>query len=286
MAACSGYCCYVLHSSAGGTTRTYTGSTNDLSRRFRQHNGEIKGGARATRMGRPWLMLCSVCGFRNKIEALCCEWRLKKQRARKNNKLIPTRGGIQNRCRNVLEVLSLERWTQSSPPAKEIQLLLTWYAGARRPPNVRLPPYVREEFMAGEFVPLPVSERKSRGRKRKSDTDSSGDENGDLDSTSSSSSSSSSTSSNSRSNSPCSSPASPESSSSTSATSVCHDGREPPELGDDGVCQKETAEPSSTHNDSPDTSKQDENTAAGLVSCRVTWASRQLRTGSLTIDLD
>lgn len=53
-----GYCCYVLRSFSG--LRTYTGITTDLSRRLRQHNGEIRGGAKATRSGGPWNVLCVV----------------------------------------------------------------------------------------------------------------------------------------------------------------------------------------------------------------------------------
>lgn len=42
---------YIL-CSAGG--RTYVGVTTDVDRRLRQHNGELAGGARATRAHRPW----------------------------------------------------------------------------------------------------------------------------------------------------------------------------------------------------------------------------------------
>ena len=45
--------------------RTYTGITTDLSRRLRQHNGELRGGARATRHGGPWHVLCTVAQLRS-----------------------------------------------------------------------------------------------------------------------------------------------------------------------------------------------------------------------------
>ena len=38
---------------------TYTGVTTDVQRRLRQHNGLIGGGAKATRAGRPWVLIHS-----------------------------------------------------------------------------------------------------------------------------------------------------------------------------------------------------------------------------------
>lgn len=46
-----GWFIYCIESENG---RTYVGATNNLPRRLRKHNGEIAGGARATRSGRPW----------------------------------------------------------------------------------------------------------------------------------------------------------------------------------------------------------------------------------------
>jgi predicted GIY-YIG superfamily endonuclease len=43
---------YVLVSTRG--RRTYVGVAKDVDRRARQHNGELAGGARSTRAGRPW----------------------------------------------------------------------------------------------------------------------------------------------------------------------------------------------------------------------------------------
>ncbi|XP_073310818.1 structure-specific endonuclease subunit slx1 [Primulina huaijiensis] len=49
--------------------KTYVGVTNNFSRRLKQHNGELKGGAKASRAGRPWICACLIQGFRNKSTA-------------------------------------------------------------------------------------------------------------------------------------------------------------------------------------------------------------------------
>lgn len=62
-------------------TRTYIGSTTDIIRRLRQHNGEIRGGARSTRGKGPWKIVCYISGFENRSSA--CRWeRILKCRAR------------------------------------------------------------------------------------------------------------------------------------------------------------------------------------------------------------
>ncbi len=49
------------------TRRSYLGCTTDPDRRLRQHNGEIRGGARATQAGAGgWEMVCYVSGFGKK----------------------------------------------------------------------------------------------------------------------------------------------------------------------------------------------------------------------------
>jgi len=73
--------CYVLWNGEGG--KTYNGYTNDLARRLRQHNGELKGGARCTTRAvasgdRPWqyLAIVRVEGI-TKREALSLEWHIR-----------------------------------------------------------------------------------------------------------------------------------------------------------------------------------------------------------------
>lgn len=67
--------CYLL---VDNTLRyTYNGSTNDLTRRLRQHNGELVGGAKATQRHRPWTYTMLLTGFNSHQEALACEWRIR-----------------------------------------------------------------------------------------------------------------------------------------------------------------------------------------------------------------
>jgi len=56
-----------------GTNRTYIGATNDPAHRLRQHNGEIAGGAKATR-GRQWTQAFTLSGFPDWRATLQFEW--------------------------------------------------------------------------------------------------------------------------------------------------------------------------------------------------------------------
>jgi structure-specific endonuclease subunit SLX1 len=69
---------YVLVSER--SRRTYVGSTTDVARRTRQHNGELRGGARATRAHRPWRIARVFGPFTGRGEALRAELRIKKVR--------------------------------------------------------------------------------------------------------------------------------------------------------------------------------------------------------------
>lgn len=57
--------------------KTYVGSTVNLNRRIRQHNGEIKGGAKYTRSG-SWQYYCVIYNLNNhKNTCLSEEWHIK-----------------------------------------------------------------------------------------------------------------------------------------------------------------------------------------------------------------
>lgn len=70
--------CYILKSTNPSfPNHTYVGSTNSVKRRIRQHNCEITGGAKATKIAKPHEFYCVVAGFSDKISSLKCEWLLK-----------------------------------------------------------------------------------------------------------------------------------------------------------------------------------------------------------------
>jgi len=68
---------YVIISANGPT---YVGSTTDPCRRLRQHNGEIRGGAKCTRMSRPWTLGRVYGPYCSRSEALKAEHSLKRKK--------------------------------------------------------------------------------------------------------------------------------------------------------------------------------------------------------------
>ncbi|WRX10163.1 GIY-YIG endonuclease - like 1 [Theobroma cacao] len=70
--------CVYLILSTNAPIKTYVGVTTDFSRRLKQHNGELKGGAKASRAGRPWICACIIRGFNDQSEA--CEFESKWKR--------------------------------------------------------------------------------------------------------------------------------------------------------------------------------------------------------------
>jgi putative endonuclease len=97
--------------------KTYVGMTNDFFRRWRQHNGEIKGGAKyTTRFGSPetsWNPILIIDGFQTMKEAMQCEWKVKRKK------------GHRKRVQWVHELLtSHDRWTSKSPSIQDQSLTL------------------------------------------------------------------------------------------------------------------------------------------------------------------
>jgi nucleoside-triphosphatase THEP1/predicted GIY-YIG superfamily endonuclease len=136
------YVCYTIMSA----TRTYVGITNNLKRRLRQHNGEIKGGAKYTRGYSNWKLVYFLSGFRTKVEALQFEWSLRHVTGRGR----ASGSGLSGRLKNLERVLSMSRWTSKSPLASDVPLSLNWVLSKLRPIRFEsvLPNHVREECVA------------------------------------------------------------------------------------------------------------------------------------------
>ena len=103
--------CYCLISDSG---KTYIGATVDLDHRLRQHNGEIKGGARATSMepGK-WRRVCHVSGFPDNHSALQFEWRWKQLSRQKSYAHMDP---IDRRYCALNELIALDKPTSKAVP--------------------------------------------------------------------------------------------------------------------------------------------------------------------------
>ena len=104
--------CYILQNKLPQyQNNTYNGSTNNPIRRLRQHNEEIKGGAKATHgKGGGWEFCAMLSGFPDHINALSCEWRMKCPSG-KPGKRESKYQGVRGRISSLNEILPLNRWT-------------------------------------------------------------------------------------------------------------------------------------------------------------------------------
>ena len=107
------YYCYIIRSiNQNFSNSTYNGSTNNLIRRLRQHNGEIVGGAKATKGKGPWVYIVVWEGFKSKQEALSCEWRIKHPT---NTRKRPSEyNGVNGRIKSLNLLIMLDKWAKKS----------------------------------------------------------------------------------------------------------------------------------------------------------------------------
>ena len=99
---------------------SYVGMTNNFPNRLRQHNHEISGGARYTRRSQRWFPICIIDGFKNKQEAMQCEWAVKYQNRKR-------RRGKKKQCEQIGDVFTLierDYWTSRSPLISSQKLTL------------------------------------------------------------------------------------------------------------------------------------------------------------------
>ena len=116
------YLVYILRSD----NLSYVGMTNDFTRRFRQHNQEIKGGAKYTKKRSSWYPICIIDGFETMKEAMQCEWRLKRGKGGPKGRINYLNDYKQNN----------EKWTSKSPFIKDQNLTI----------------YLDQEFIMNDLV--------------------------------------------------------------------------------------------------------------------------------------
>jgi len=97
--------CYLLY--IPGTNRTYIGATNDPAHRLRQHNGELAGGAKATK-GKQWTQAFYVSGFPDWSNTLQFEWAWKRQSR--------NQPGLKGKILGLQKLLALSRATTTATP--------------------------------------------------------------------------------------------------------------------------------------------------------------------------
>ena len=76
--------CYILK--ADSYSKCYIGYTVNFDRRLRQHNREIKGGAKKTERWYPYHPICNITGFEDNHQALRFEFRLQQMVKTKKRK--------------------------------------------------------------------------------------------------------------------------------------------------------------------------------------------------------
>lgn len=107
---------------------TYVGATVHLERRLRQHNGELKGGASATKARGPnaWIRAGYVAGFPDWSSALQFEWRWKQlsrvtccsagEEVNSKKKQRKCSNPLMRRCVALKQLVSMERSTSKAIP--------------------------------------------------------------------------------------------------------------------------------------------------------------------------
>jgi len=71
-----------------------------LDKRLNKHNGLIKGGAKATRLAKDWIVKVVISKLKNRSEATKFEWNWKHS----------SKSGLENRIIRIKKIISEECW--------------------------------------------------------------------------------------------------------------------------------------------------------------------------------
>lgn len=125
--------CYLIQSN--DKRRTYVGYTKNVQKRLRQHNGEIKGGAKATRSHRPWRLIVYVQGFLTANEAMSFEWYMHhpssiyKSKLNLGDRRYQSGHGVASRLRNMETMLQHKTWLlkYTDPIYRQREVNIFWH---------------------------------------------------------------------------------------------------------------------------------------------------------------
>lgn len=138
---------------------SYCGATNDFNKRFRQHCGDIAGGARFTnnvvKSGHSWRPLVVITGFENQRAALQMELCQKQKMDRYRHTHLPpaAKAAIKlisdfkhRRIKILTQTLWLEKWTSNAIPSDLVNLRIYWYDLQDMPVEwkARLPIHIKD----------------------------------------------------------------------------------------------------------------------------------------------
>ncbi len=102
------YICYMIHHNF---QNTYVGITNNFEKRLKQHNGIIKGGAKATKKFEDWILGYYISGFNTKNSVLSFEWHMHHPNGkRKKDSSSKNYYGVCGRIRALCEVLAHDKF--------------------------------------------------------------------------------------------------------------------------------------------------------------------------------
>lgn len=118
--------CYILRNGyEPHKNYTYNGYTNNPERRIRQHNQEITGGAKRTKRhgNKSWEYCVLMTGFKDKKNALQCEWAISKPAGKKRTRKYTRPSG---RIKGLNEIIKRTHWTRQSEWNNEDMKYTIW----------------------------------------------------------------------------------------------------------------------------------------------------------------